>query len=181
MDALPIPRIMLQNAATALMLVDALQTKIAVDDAAIQCGLEQVYLPGRFEVTQERCEIVYDIAHNQQATQWLAEQLLARPIQGATYFVVGLKQMKDAAATFLPMIAIKGDWYVSGLSCNDSTEPYELGQHLEALGVRKWYTSQKLAQNLELLMTQVTSKDRVVIFGSFSAVQEAQMYFEGVK
>ena len=99
-EQLPKPRLKLQNAATALMVLAQLQQRLPVDEVAIRQGLLKAALIGRFQCFfQDRIEYIFDVAHNPHAARWLAEQLQTRPCQGRTLAVVGMLADKDINAT----------------------------------------------------------------------------------
>lgn len=66
----------LVNAATAVGVVEALQTKgVDVSDSAIRLGLKSAYLPGRLEVLQTNPTLLLDGSHNADGANRLAQAL----------------------------------------------------------------------------------------------------------
>lgn len=174
---LPIPQVKLENAAIALEVIDQLQHKNPVAEKTIQIGLNQVSLPGRFErVILPQCEIIYDVAHNPHATHWLAEQLKREPIAGKTYALFGMLQRKDIDGSLKPFQDIIDAWYVCTLQQKDSYLADEIGEHLQALGFKNWYTNDVLFCQLDRLLQLVTQQDRIIVFGSFHTVHEAKLW-----
>lgn len=75
----------LDNAAGALVMLEALRQRVPVAREAIDTGLAGIHLPGRFEVRSHGCQTwIFDVAHNPQAAHALARQLAAWRAQHAS-------------------------------------------------------------------------------------------------
>lgn len=73
LEALPIPGLPLQNAATALM---ALATaNLDLSDINIVKGLNSAKLPGRMQVVSTKPIIILDVAHNPHSAEYLVERI----------------------------------------------------------------------------------------------------------
>lgn len=178
---LPIPNIKLENAAIALAVIHVLQHKNPVSEETIRTGLEHVTIIGRFErVALAPCEMIYDVAHNPHAAQWLAKQLAASSIAGKTYAVFGMLQRKDVYHTVKALRDVIDVWYLSSLQQEDSCSADEISEHLRALGIKNCYTGNDLSCQLDTLLQVVTSQDRIVVCGSFYTVREAKLYCQNL-
>jgi len=87
-----------RNAAAAIVVLEQLPPEMQPSIADVRRGLEHVALPGRMEVFPTRPIVVFDIAHNPDKANALAESLathfgLERPYR----FVVGIGESKDQA------------------------------------------------------------------------------------
>ena len=179
---LPIPKIKVENAAIALETIQLLQHKNPVSKEACLAGLKQVAIPGRFErVRSLPCEIICDVAHNPHAARWLAQQLIASPVTGNTYAVFGMLQRKDVYHTIEPFRNIIDVWYLASLQQKDSYSADEMGEYLRAVGIKNWYTGDRLSCQLDTLLRLVTRQDRIIVFGSFYAVREAKLYCQNMR
>ena len=176
LQSLPRPSIKLQNAASAVMTVMQLQQQLPVSEADIREALATLQMPGRFQTVQRQCPIVLDVAHNPEACHWLAEQLRERPVAGQTWVVMGMSLTKDFRASLAAMLPGVDRWWLAPLKGRSSHPACELQQELEALGAKNCYTSEDLAAALAQALSQATEQDRIVVCGSFSAVQEAMEY-----
>lgn len=176
---LPRPQLKLSNAAAALVAVMQLQTRLPVSRSAIDKGLSLAKLSGRFEVLQYQCQIVLDVGHNGHAMAWLAKQLADQAVLGKTYMLFGLSSHKSLADTLQPMQGKVHSWHVVPLQGCDSHNPSKIVDELEALGEKNCYTNDSLSHALELLLAQVSPQDRIVVCGSFFAVNEAKQFLEG--
>jgi dihydrofolate synthase / folylpolyglutamate synthase len=158
-----------QNAATALMVVETLQPTLPVTKEQINLGLSSATLPGRFEVIKNPAMIL-DVAHNPQATQWLAEQLgqLANP---PTTAVVGMLKDKMFAESLKPLIPYIKKWYVAGLDVERGAKAADLAQALAELG-QQCYNFQQIQQAFAAALKE----GPILVFGSFYTVAAAYQY-----
>ncbi len=177
-DALPKPRIKLQNAATALMAIECLYKHLPVSEEAICNGLISVHIPGRFEIIERPSyTLILDVAHNPQACRELAAQLRQLPIGGKTYVVFGMAVNKDLNSALQALVGVADAWFIGELVGRASYTPQKIQQELQALGVENCYTCDGIRQALQRALAQVTPGDRVVVCGSFMAVQAAKLFF----
>ncbi|MGQ0502296.1 MAG: bifunctional tetrahydrofolate synthase/dihydrofolate synthase [Panacagrimonas sp.] len=108
LDALPFPGLdgaaQLRNASGVLAMIQALQSRLPVPKRAILQSLPMLRLPGRFE---RRGNVVFDVAHNEEAAEVLARNLdAALPGQGV-HLVLGMFADKPVAgfcARLIPQV-----------------------------------------------------------------------------
>lgn len=117
LDDLPLPRLPVQNAATAIMALGLLDSALA--DEHIVSGLQKVNLAGRMQVISSSPLIILDVAHNPHSANYLATQLqtyrLARP-NGKVHAVIGMLFDKDIEKTIDEMSELVDVWYPATLS-----------------------------------------------------------------
>ena len=115
LDELPAPplsgRFQLDNAAAALMALDAIRRLPVVADA--RRGIAATRLAGRFQVIPGEVPIVLDIAHNPHAARSLATTLRSDRTPGRELAVAGLLEDKDAAGVVEAMADVFDRWYVT--------------------------------------------------------------------
>jgi len=87
-SSLPFPALrgayQLNNASTALAVLEALNESLPVSMAAIRRGLMEVDLAGRFQVLPGKPLLILDVAHNPHAARSLAKALASMPPPGKT-------------------------------------------------------------------------------------------------
>ena len=91
-------RFQLQNAATALAALEAVDRRLPVDRAAVERGLRTASVAGRLQILQGPVERILDVAHNPQGVRELAAFLAERPCEGVTHAVFGMLRDKDLDA-----------------------------------------------------------------------------------
>lgn len=172
---LPMPRVYVPNAATALMAVEALQSLLPVDECAIRQGLRHVFIPGRFQRVQSHCTYIFDVAHNPASAKLLADNLMAAypsdKTSGKNFAIFSVLRDKD----LLPMIAVMKDrideWHIGGMEhLNRGLSATELQSRLAAGDINRSYYYHDLSAAHRSVCERSTSEDRVVVFGSFHCV-----------
>lgn len=173
---LPVPKIELQNASSVLMAIELINIKKPVSLSAIEEGLRQVFVPGRFQkrsVGTAGPEQIFDVAHNPAAATLLSKQLQRTTVKGQILAVIGMLKDKDQMGTVSPLLKQIDAWYVGGLNVprGDSSEPLaKILKKLEAKQVVE-YKNISLAYRSALQAAQ--PNDRIIVFGSFYTVAEA--------
>ena len=175
-DALPLPQLKTQNVATSLMVVTQLQDRLPVKKLAIITGIQTAILPGRFERVEKPVSIIFDVAHNPQATHYLAEQLRCSCHLGQTFAVVGMLKDKDISGAFLPMFSCVDRWYVGGLSETRGASGEKLAGILRTEGIEDCYNFTSIDKAFEQAIVQCKKQDRIVVFGSFYTVAIAKRF-----
>ncbi len=172
LNALPLPGLsgaaQLNNAAGVLAAVEAMSPQVPVTAEAIRSALPRLAVPGRCE---QRGRWVFDVAHNAEAAQVLAQWLAARPIAGPTVLLLGMltdKPHADVLAALRPQL----DQLVLV-----STEGPR-GLRAEALGQIfpadvAGRCCDNMPQALELARQLAGPQGRIVITGSFLTVAAA--------
>lgn len=179
---LPMPvlagKFQLANAATAIVALDALHG-LKFDKAAIQQGLQQVHLPGRFQILRRQPTVIVDVAHNPQAAGSLVSQLQAHECTGKTLAVVAMLADKPVADVIALTAGEIDEWYTAGLE----SVPRGLAAGDMAAAVEQQLSDVKLCAALtvagacEMALAAAGEKDRIIIFGSFHTVAEAMQFF----
>ncbi len=161
----------LRNAAAALAVVESLKASRPVARAAIECGLVDVYLPGRFQAFPGRPTFVADVAHNPQAVAGLAENLDAMGRFERTIAIVGMLADKDIAGALATLRGKVDVWLFAGLDVprGASAETLAAVHAAGALGGRvECFASPDEA--LARAAKVAGGNDRIAVFGSFYTV-----------
>ncbi len=173
LNHLPIPKLPLQNAATALMALTCLQSRFPkVDAMAISTGLQTAFIPGRYQITQENPQVILDVAHNPGAAIYLAEQLRKQKTSGKTIAVVGMLSDKDIFETLRPLLPMMHTWYIASLDVPRGENSKILAYYLDKLGVNAddVHPNDTILSAFRQALQSATPHDRIVVFGSFHAV-----------
>ncbi|MCK4869755.1 MAG: bifunctional folylpolyglutamate synthase/dihydrofolate synthase [Gammaproteobacteria bacterium] len=168
---LPLPKLPLQNAATALMVIELLQDALPVSRRAIDVGIAKAFLPGRMQCISVAPEVILDVAHNAEASAYLAQQLSGRS-KGRVLAVCAMLQDKDILATLKPMLSVVDSWYVASLDCERGANAHVLQHDLEDLGINSCYTADTVSAALAEAVAASFIDDCIIVFGSFYTVAE---------
>ncbi|SCZ63747.1 bifunctional tetrahydrofolate synthase/dihydrofolate synthase [Thiohalomonas denitrificans] len=176
-EALPWPIMrgvsQLQNAAGVLMALDCVSDRLPVDQRAVREGLLSARVRGRFEVLPGDVPEILDVAHNPQAAEELARNLVRLPAPGRTLAVFAVLADKDIAGIVRPLAACIDHWFVAGLGGARPTVAGETARQLEAAGIRSVECGSSVPSLLIEARRRAEPGDRIVVFGSFNTVAEA--------
>lgn len=171
-----------RNASSALMAIEQLQDKLPVTEEAIQCGLAQVNLPGRFQRIDlgNRVSLLTDVGHNPEAVTTLAEHLrLSYPGQ-RVHAIFAMMKDKDVASVLKIMAPAIHAWYFVQLS-NPRAVSKEAVQgffaQCQITNVSFDYTA--FVGAFAAAKKQCRPGDLLLVFGSFFLVSECLIELEG--
>jgi len=166
----------LDNASAVLCALECLSSQFSVKRDAIESGLRNVSLPGRFQVvrrSEPAVEWIFDVAHNPAAAQALAGQLASRPTSGQTIAVCGILGDKDIENIATTLRDSFDAWIIVGLASARSVPIDGLALRLANSGARIAKTAATVAEGCEVAQTMAHAGDRIVVFGSFLTVGPA--------
>lgn len=183
--ALPFPALkgnfQLGNAATAIVALQLLGERAALQPGSIEAGLRQVGLRGRFETVHNRPLIQVDVAHNPQAATALAQQLEnSKPDNGGRrYALLAMLEDKDIEQVVDSLAGQVDSWLLAGLpDISRGLSVEKLQKRVRPLlADAKIQTVGTVEQGCDKLLKQMTDTDRAIIFGSFYTVSAAIEYF----
>lgn len=161
------------NAAAVLAVLDALSSRLTVDRGALERGLRNVRLPGRFQVLSGAIEWILDVAHNPAAARTLAAQLLARPMTGRTIAVCGILGDKDIESIATILHDSFDAWVAVQLDSPRALEAAALADRLRSAGAKDVSTAADVSAGCRLARAMAKAGDRIVVFGSFLTVGPA--------
>lgn len=163
---LPMPRLPLANAATALSVLSFMNPK---PDYEVVCeGLRKASLPGRLEHYRHSPDVILDVAHNPHAAEYLAQQIRLRWPQRRVRAVCAMLKDKDMAGTIACLQDVVSTWYLA-----PTPGPRGAGAELlkTALGNFPATLYKSIANAYENALTDAEQGDIVLCFGSFLTIQ----------
>jgi dihydrofolate synthase / folylpolyglutamate synthase len=178
LNDLPIPNIDLQNAATVLQAVELLGDYFIITPEAIQEGLKQVFLPGRFHLIEKNAhQIIIDVAHNPAGGKCLSKRLANTSCLGYTHAVVGMLANKDIINTFRPLKHHIDHWYVCDLAEQQGAKANQLKNFLFYLEVTQPILAFSSPEDaFQRAYSQLKKHDRLLVFGSFHTAAAIYRY-----
>jgi dihydrofolate synthase/folylpolyglutamate synthase len=105
----------LRNAAAVLMALELLSAELPVHPAAVRSGLQEAFLPGRFQVLPGEVPLVLDVAHNPQAAAVLAENLARLACPGRVHAVFAILADKDIEGVVTSVAECIHSWHLAQL------------------------------------------------------------------
>lgn len=174
---LPLPRLtgafQLDNASSCLAALAMLRDVRPVARAAIERGLRDVFLPGRFELVARRPEVILDVAHNPHGAKALAASLASLSCDGCTVAVFGMMVNKDITGVIAQLAETMSAWMVCDLDSPRAARAQLLQEELERQGIATGVSRYGSAGEAYTEACRVAGEaGRVVVFGSFVTVAE---------
>lgn len=180
---LPLPLLrgdyQLRNAACALTALELLADRHPTTQSQVREGLLTAFVPGRFQVLPGRTSTILDVAHNEQAAQALAKNLVQHRLPGRTHAVFGMlidKPIADVARAVADQIDA---WYPVSLGGARGARADHVAAALIQAGVRGEVTSfDSVVAGFEAARAAAGPADRVLVFGSFYTVGDILAHLE---
>jgi len=167
----------IQNAAGVLMVLNTLTSKLPIKPGAIEKGLENFSITGRFQMLTEGTQIILDVAHNNQSAKMLVHNLKQFPNSGKTHIIIGMLKDKDRKSILGELIEITDYWHTVTISNPRGTDSETIKNELLDLGVTVPITESDTVANAFLkLQNETGMHDRIVVTGSFLSVGDAIKY-----
>ncbi len=169
----------IQNAAGVLMVLNTLTSKLPIKAGAIEKGLENFSLTGRFQMLTKGTQIILDVAHNNQSAKMLVHNLKQFPNSGKTHIIIGMLKDKDRNSILGELIEIADYWHTVTISNPRGTDSETIKNELLDLGVTVPISESDTVANTFLKLQKETGMhDRIVVTGSFLSVGDAIKYLK---
>ncbi|RVU40539.1 bifunctional tetrahydrofolate synthase/dihydrofolate synthase [Rheinheimera riviphila] len=166
---LPLVKLPLQNIATCLACLEALQ--LLPPPAKIATVLAELTLAGRMQWLQQQPAILLDVAHNPQSAAYLASQLaLLAPRYQRIHVLVGMLKDKDMRQSLADFAGLVSTWHCAGLPPPRGATGELLAAQLPDGANVVCYPD--VATAWATLSTDLHDTDLVLIFGSFVTVSQ---------
>ena len=169
----------IQNAAGVLMVLSTLKSILPVDAGAIEKGLKNFSLTGRFQMLTEGRQTILDVAHNPQAARTLVHNLKQFPNSGKTHVIIGMLKDKDQTGVLTELVEIADYWHTVTISSSRGSDSKTLKKELLELGVTAPISENDTVEGAFLkLENKAGMHDRIVVTGSFLSVGDAMKHLE---
>ncbi len=158
-----------QNAATAIEAIKQLHEIFPITQQQITKGIKSTNLSGRMQIkTVNNKKFILDVAHNEAATEVLANELEKENIP--TLAIFSALQDKDINSMIDKIRPIIDQWYLTPINVDRAISIKELSNKFNLSDKIKVCNNMNSAMHLAL-----TNKHfkRIVIFGSFHTVADA--------
>ncbi len=161
-----------QNAALALAIVEALQTRgWNIPEEAIKSGLQAAYIAGRMQVACTEPVVLLDGAHNEGGIAVLCETMTKFAPKGRVYAVLGMCADKAVEEVVRGITFPVARYYLTPLQNDRSLDPKVLAGYLAG---QETVCCKDSAQALRQAMETAGAEDLVLVFGSLYLVGEAE-------
>lgn len=167
-------QVQVANAATALMALDGVSSRLPLPRTAIDRGLATVALAGRLQRIDDARGFhwILDVAHNPAAAAALAGHLQDQPVTGRTFAVCGMLGDKNVEGVVTQLAAAVDAWFAADAEGPRALGAADLVRRAEEAGVCM-EPSGSVAQAMAAAAARARPGDRIVVFGSFHTVGPA--------
>ena len=164
----------LDNAAGVLMLLQQLADRLPVSLSAIREGLQQVVLPGRFQVIPNAVTWILDVAHNPEGIGCLAAMLESTRAAGRTLAVIGMMRDKDIRTAIQELQDEVDVWYTTNLTTPRSADSMAMAEVIRQVDeTSQVIPCHDVAEACEAAKKAARDGDRILVCGSFYTVAAA--------
>lgn len=171
----------LENAATAVMALEALATRgVDVGPDEVERGLERVRWPGRLEVVGRRPLLILDGAHSADAARRLRETLFEDLSFSRCILVVGLSKDKNADAFAAELRALNPSVIAVRASHPRAAPASSVAASFAAVDAPALVCGD-VRGAIDAALRLAAPDDLVCVTGSLFVVAEARAYVLGVK
>ncbi|RYZ96173.1 MAG: bifunctional tetrahydrofolate synthase/dihydrofolate synthase [Moraxellaceae bacterium] len=180
--SLPLPRLAAVNVAGALSAV--LLAGLPVDHAALEQGIKNALIAGRFELrTLQQRSIILDVAHNVHGVAFLRQQLAAylqqynvRPSDApnlpALHLVFSMLADKDISGVAAELSPIVNHWHIAPLDTERAATLTQLRSAVEAVAVQSAiHEYRNVTAAFAAALQQSQPHDIIMVCGSFHTLE----------
>ncbi|EAT13545.1 bifunctional tetrahydrofolate synthase/dihydrofolate synthase [Bermanella marisrubri] len=176
---LPLPKVPIENACTALQAMMMLPIEWAIED--VRLALQNVFVEGRLQAfcyqgsSGQSVSGMLDVGHNPQAAEFLLQYI--PETKGRVFAVLAMLQDKNPNDVVTALKDRVDQWCFAGLQGYRGQTAQELMSRIDHLphGSRDFHS---VSQAMECVMEEVTCDDYVVVLGSFLTVSAAKSWLE---
>lgn len=183
MSGIVAPDLPLTSVACALQALLLLSCVISV--ALINAGLQKVSIAGRMQKMKvsrrdgRSVPVILDVAHNPQASRYLAERLQTLRPERRLTAVLAMLDDKDFGNVINVSEGVFSEWHVATVSESGRALPAKtLADHLTHRG-RRVQCHGSVADALDVALECNEENNTVVVFGSFLTVLESLQHIQG--
>ncbi|WP_411725323.1 bifunctional tetrahydrofolate synthase/dihydrofolate synthase [Methyloglobulus sp.] len=168
-----------RNASAVIMATVQLADRLPVDGQSIQTGLENVQLPGRFQLIDGTVPVLLDVGHNPEAVRTLLEYLTQNFPNRRIHAIFSMMKDKDIAEVLRIMNPVVCNWFFAPLTnVRAATEALmrEIFSQQAVRNVSFGYTG--FVDAFAAAKKQAREGELLLVFGSFFLVSDCLAEFQ---
>ena len=168
-----------RNASAVIMATVQLADKLPIDGQSIRQGLQNVQLPGRFQLLEGVIPVLLDVGHNPEAVRTLVEYLTQNFPNRRIHAIFSMMRDKDIAEVLRIMNPVVYDWFFAPLAnVRAATETLmrEIFSRHVMDNVSFGYMG--FADAFAAAKKQAGKEDLLLVFGSFFLVSDCLAEFQ---
>ena len=173
LPGLPLPGLPLAPCAAGLAAF--LQIFPTIAPQKVHAAFTDLVLPGRMQVLPGSPQVLLDVAHNAQATQFLTDRVRQYlPATGQVHWICGISSDKDADTLLDAPLSLGGSWYPVRADNPRAAQTDVLASKLKSAGQQvNPVPQERVEAGIQAAFRRARPDDLLVVFGSFYTVGEA--------
>ena len=155
------------------MLLTCLKHRLPISEAAIQSGLKNVQLAGRFQLIEGEIPVLLDVGHNPEAVQTLVDYLRNTFPDKKVHAIFAMMKDKDITSVLNIMNPVIEDWFFAPLSNPRAASEEQMQRIFSQNSITKvcfGYTN--FAETYQAAKNQARQGDLLLVFGSFLLISD---------
>jgi dihydrofolate synthase / folylpolyglutamate synthase len=168
-NKLPIPIIMVKNAALALQAL--LSCGIKFSEAQLIQGLNHIKIQGRLQFVAGKPSLLFDVAHNLEAIENLRAHLEKAYWPGKVIAVFSMFKDKKIAETIKMMAPYVDQWLIAPIDHPRGASMAQLQAAFQDAGIKTLLYFKDLTQAYTNAKKMASADDLILAFGSFFVVR----------
>jgi dihydrofolate synthase/folylpolyglutamate synthase len=162
-----------RNAAAVIFAIISLAQRLPVSEAAMQQGLANVELSGRFQLIDGDIPVLLDVGHNPEAVKTLVDYLNSTFPEKRIHAIFAMMKDKDIASVLEIMNPVVYDWFVAPLNNpRAATEAMMQKIFSQSSVARVSFGFSDFAKAYQMAKSQSQQGDLLLVFGSFLLVSD---------
>ncbi len=167
------------NASTVLMAITQLQDFLPVERQAIDYGLQNTNLRGRFQLINNSPQVLLEVGHNPQAVQILSEYLKKYFSHRKIHAVFSIMRDKDINGVLDIMKSLIDNWFISPLDSPRALSDDAMQATFKQKKIDNVILGfQSFKETFSAAKVKAEKDDIILVFGSFYLVSEYLAKFE---
>ena len=168
-----------RNASVVMMAISLLADKLPVGEQAIRLGLENVQLPGRFQLLEGELPVLLDVGHNPEAVQTLAEYLNQNFPKRRIHAIFSMMKDKDIAEVLRIMNPVVYDWFFAPLTNRRAATVSLMREIFSQQGMANVsFSYTGFVDAFAAAKAKASTGDLILVFGSFFLVSDCLAEFQ---
>ncbi|MSP27177.1 MAG: bifunctional tetrahydrofolate synthase/dihydrofolate synthase [Methylococcales bacterium] len=161
------------NAAAVVFAVTTFAERLPVNETAIQRGLANVQLSGRFQLIDGEIPVLLDVGHNPEAVKTLVDYLTTSFPEKRIHAIFSMMKDKDIASVLEIMNPVVYDWFFAPLAnprVATETMMQSIFSQISVANVSFGFTD--FSEAYQAAKNQSQPGDLLLVFGSFLLVSD---------
>jgi dihydrofolate synthase/folylpolyglutamate synthase len=168
---LPQPKLHSNSVAAAVIASLLLKTELPVNYAHLKEAVEKVFLAGRLQLEQkEGVTILFDVSHNPQAAEYLAEFIKNFHPKKTVHAVFSALKDKNISGIVSPLKNVVDYWYLALLTGKRAASREQLEEALNINSEEAALCYENPISAYQAAYSRAKEGDLIVVYGSFVTV-----------